>query len=412
MHGVGAPAPRGEPPVVTEPVRDERDNQLHELLAARNFLLAVANSMGEGLFTVDMEGRLTFMNAAAERMLGWTLAELIGRDMHDATHFERADGTLLPSSHCALLNVGDDGPVHARDEVFITKEGRRLPVACTASWLVMGGPKGSVVVFSEVPPGAPTAAAGEAESDEQAWVERIHDALSGEGFTLHAQPLMRLSDRSTASHELLVRLKSPSGEVYLPGRFMAAAAEHGLSERIDQWVVSRCLELITDGHDISFNLSPQSMTETMLSFMADALALTGATPSRLTCEITETALLQADSGEQFVRRLRELGVRVALDDFGAGYESFAYLKDLLVSFLKIDMQFVRNLLDNPASRHVVETVVKLGADFGIETVAEGVEDPRVLDVLASLGVDYAQGFAVGWPVPVEYLATGMFGALG
>lgn len=153
------------------------------------------------------------------------------------------------------------------------------------------------------------------------------------------------------------------------------------------------------------------MTEPTVAFVREALELTGAEPERLICEITETALQGVESGERFVRRLRELGVRVALDDFGAGYGGFSYLKHLLVSFLKIDMQFVQDLMDDPASQHVVEAIVTLARDFGIETVAEGVEDPRVIEVLRDFGVDYAQGYHIGRPAPVEVLMTPAFGTL-
>jgi EAL domain-containing protein (putative c-di-GMP-specific phosphodiesterase class I) len=133
-----------------------------------------------------------------------------------------------------------------------------------------------------------------------------------------------------------------------------------------------------------------------------ALREHGGDPASLVCEITETALLeQAELGEAFVGKLNALGCKVALDDFGTGYGGFTYLKRLPVSYLKIDIEFVRDLVDNPSSRHVVAAIVSLARGFGQQTIAEGVENERTLELLREMGVDYAQGYAIARPGPVD-----------
>ena len=119
-------------------------------------------------------------------------------------------------------------------------------------------------------------------------------------------------------------------------------------------------------------------------------------------EITETAILEDEAAaERFADRLRNLGCKLALDDFGTGYGGFTYLKQLPVDYLKIDIEFVRDLATNPASRHVVEAVVGLARGFGLKTVGEGVEDPEAYSLLRELGVDYAQGYHIARPAPLE-----------
>jgi EAL domain-containing protein (putative c-di-GMP-specific phosphodiesterase class I) len=202
---------------------------------------------------------------------------------------------------------------------------------------------------------------------------------------------------------LLIRMVTPTGEIVLPNLFLPAAEEYGLIHNLDRWVVRQSALLASAGHDVEFNLSAKSMARPdMVDTIACALELTGALPERLVCEITETALM-ADSAaaEIFVRRVRDLGCKVALDDFGVGYGGLAYLKRLPVSYLKIDMQFVTDLATEPSSRHVVRAIVDLARSFGAETVAEGAEDLETVELLEELEVDFVQGFAIGRPGPAD-----------
>jgi EAL domain-containing protein (putative c-di-GMP-specific phosphodiesterase class I) len=145
----------------------------------------------------------------------------------------------------------------------------------------------------------------------------------------------------------------------------------------------------------------------MLTVVRNALVEHGAAPELVVCEITETALLRDTvAAEAFVRGLNDLGCKVALDDFGAGYGGFAYLKRLPVSYLKIDREFVRDLSQEASSRHVVSAVVSLARAFSLVTVAEAAEDEATLELLRQLGVDRVQGYVIARPGPVESVLEG------
>jgi EAL domain-containing protein (putative c-di-GMP-specific phosphodiesterase class I) len=192
---------------------------------------------------------------------------------------------------------------------------------------------------------------------------------------------------------------SADGEVILPDNFLPTAEEYGLISEIDRWVINETARLSALGHPLEFNLSAKSVADPgTLALIADAIKEHGAKPDRIVCEITETALVRdLGAAEQFVRGLNDLGIKVALDDFGAGYGGFAYLKRLPVSYLKIDREFVQDLCMEKSSQHVVSAVVNLAKAFGMLTVAEGAEDKATLSFLKNLGVNYVQGYVVGRP---------------
>jgi PAS domain S-box-containing protein len=378
--------------------------QERELLEARDFFTGLTDNMAEGMFALDHEGRVTFLNAAAEKLLGWSEAELIGQLMHETTHFERLDGTLNPADACPMRRTSTAGAaIRVERDVFIRHDGTRLPVSYSSSPLRRAGGLGSVVVFSDVSVQLSEELRTERELDKLAWVGRIQDALAQDRFVLYAQPIMDLRTQVIVQHELLIRMVMPDGEIVLPDRFLPAAEEFGLIHNIDRWVVQQSALLASAGHQVEFNLSAKSMGRSdMVATIAHALDVTGAPPDSLVCEITETALM-ADSaaGEIFVRSLRDLGCKVALDDFGVGYGGLAYLKRLPVSYLKIDMQFVTDLVTEPSSRHVVRAIVDLARSFGAKTVAEGAEDLETVNLLKEFEVDYVQGFIIGEPRPVD-----------
>ena len=221
----------------------------------------------------------------------------------------------------------------------------------------------------------------------------------------HAQPIVELRSGTVTQHELLIRMVDRDGTVIAPNRFLPTAERFGLIEEIDDWVIGEAARLVGQQHAVifQFNLSGKSLAHANLAGrIRSALREYDGDPTLLICEITETALLeQAELGEAFVDELNALGCKVALDDFGTGYGGLTFLKRLPVSYLKIDVEFVRDLVDNPASRHVVAAIVSLARGFGQQTVAEGVEDQPTLELLREMGVDYAQGYAIARPGPVE-----------
>jgi EAL domain-containing protein (putative c-di-GMP-specific phosphodiesterase class I) len=195
-----------------------------------------------------------------------------------------------------------------------------------------------------------------------------------------------------------------SSALIAPGEFLPAAERFDLVAVIDQWVVAHALDLAKD-HRVAINLSGKTISDAdQVAELERLVAEGGAPPENIVFEITETAVAQnLESARRFAERLRALGCSFALDDFGVGFGTFTYLKHLPVDYLKIDIEFVRDLISDKSDRHVVHAMVGVARDFGMKTVAEGVEDQETLELLSAMGVDYAQGFWIGRPAPIEEL---------
>lgn len=254
------------------------------------------------------------------------------------------------------------------------------------------------------------------------WLERIRAALVEDRFELHAQPIVAIGDDegdAIPTFELLIRMRSDSGELVPPATFLPIAERFDLVQAIDRWVIERAVGLVrredAAGRPVtlSVNLSGRTMGDADFAGWLEALLTTSPVPpGRLVVEITETAaIVNLPRARALADTLRRLGCRLALDDFGAGFASFSSLKHLAFDLLKIDGEFVRGLRDNPTDRLVVEAVVAIARGMGTPSLAEFVGDGDTLDAVRALGVDYAQGFHLGRPVPVdEALAIAHSGA--
>jgi EAL domain-containing protein (putative c-di-GMP-specific phosphodiesterase class I) len=240
------------------------------------------------------------------------------------------------------------------------------------------------------------------ELDTLAWVGRIRDALDEDRLVLYSQPIVPLAG-GQASQELLLRMVGAGGDLIPPGSFLPVAEKYGQIGEIDRWVIRQAIALAATGRRVEANLSAESIGNLdLLPLIERNLRDAHADPSNVVFEITETALMQnVETGEAFARGLREIGCPLALDDFGTGFGTFTYLKKLPISYLKIDIEFVRDLTTNRANQHLVKAIVGLAQDFGYQTIAEGVEDAETLVLLKDYGVDYAQGFHLGRPAPIE-----------
>jgi PAS domain S-box-containing protein len=379
----------------------ETENQLR---FARNFSRAVTDSMGEGVCALDDDGRLVYMNPAAEEMLGWTQVEAVGQPMHELIHGHRPDGSLLPPEDCPILATRATGEVvRVEEDSFIRRDGTSFPVSYTAApFETADGIRGSVYVFSDVTERKADRERLEGELESLSWIPRIRDALDEQRFVLHAQPIVDLATGETVQHELLIRMNDRDGSLVPPGLFLPVAEEHGLIADIDRWVIAQAADLAGRGHAIELNISAESLGRPGLLGVVEAeLRRTGADPGLVVIELTETALLRSEQTAQaFIDGVGALGCGLALDDFGTGYGGFTYLKRFPVNYLKIDIEFVRDLPRDQASQHVVHAVVNLARGFGQKTVAEGVEDAETLALLREFGVDYAQGYFLGRPAPL------------
>ncbi len=230
------------------------------------------------------------------------------------------------------------------------------------------------------------------------WVERIRTALDEGRFVLFAQPILDLKSGEMCHSELLIRMISESGEVVEPGAFLPTAERYGLINEIDRWVTSEGLSYAAAGQRVSINLSAQSIgDQNILEALSRAIA-DGVSPADVMFEITETAAMRnMEEARAFTQEIVDLGCEVALDDFGTGFGSFTYLKHLPARYLKIDMEFVREMVFNATDREVVDSITKVAHSLGKLTIAEGVEDSATLQALRQYGVDRAQGFFIGRP---------------
>jgi EAL domain-containing protein (putative c-di-GMP-specific phosphodiesterase class I) len=237
------------------------------------------------------------------------------------------------------------------------------------------------------------------------WLARLRRALAHDLFVLHYQPIVSLADGRVAHHEALVRLADEGdGGVIAPASFLPAAERYGLIREIDRMVLDKVAALLgcadeAEGGPIAMNLSAVSLTDRdMLAHIERGLERHRADPARLILEVTETASISdMQRARAFCAGAQALGCAVALDDFGAGFGSFHYLKHLPFRYLKIDGAFIRGLTDSAHDQLVVKALVGLVREMGQSTIAEFVGDQATMSLLRELGVDYAQGFAVGRP---------------
>jgi EAL domain-containing protein (putative c-di-GMP-specific phosphodiesterase class I) len=234
------------------------------------------------------------------------------------------------------------------------------------------------------------------------WVGEITDAIEDDRLVLYSQAIIPLHG-GQRSEELLVRMVGRDGKLVPPACFIPPAEEFGVIGEIDRWVVSQALTLARLGRPVEVNLSAQSLGDECIRAAVEASVTGGVRPELLTFEITETAAARnLDVAREFATALARLGCAFAIDDFGTGFGSLVYLRHLPIARVKIDVQFVRDMLSNPGDERVVSAIVSTARAMGQTTVAEGVEDAATLQRLTQIGVDFAQGFHIERPRPVSF----------
>ncbi len=257
-------------------------------------------------------------------------------------------------------------------------------------------------------------ASASARHREMRWMARLTHARDEGRLDIMFQPIVRVSAsaKERPHYELLLRLHDENGAIVLPDEFIPAAERFNLMPSLDRWVIEKVLRdyvpSTRDGVEeaaftVAVNLSGTTLSDpSFLEFLIDALEAHEPTPGVLCFEVTETAAItNLGHASYLMREMASRGCLVALDDFGSGLSSFNYLRTLPVNYLKIDGKFVQNVAVDPVDRSMVEAIVQIGKAIGIETVAERVETPAVLDMLRRIGVGYAQGFLVGRPTSMS-----------
>ncbi|MCH9701899.1 MAG: EAL domain-containing protein [Actinomycetia bacterium] len=245
----------------------------------------------------------------------------------------------------------------------------------------------------------------EQETAEQArWQERIGTAIGDGRLMVYSQPIVDITTGEPVEEELLVRLRAVgSDEVMPPSAFLPQCERHGLMPLIDRYMVGRAIELAHTGRHVSVNITGQTIADaTTMGSILEALTIAGPEiTDKIAFEITETTALASPAiARAFSESMRDRGCRVALDDFGTGYGTFTELRHLALHTLKIDLSFVQKMLEDREDERVVATIVLVARTYGLTTTAEGVESQEVLERLAELGANRAQGFLFGKPKPV------------
>ncbi len=247
---------------------------------------------------------------------------------------------------------------------------------------------------------------------EMEWVPRINSALDENRFLLYAQAIVPLNGSTDTHYELLLRMVDEDGTVFPPGAYLPAAERYDLVNKLDTWVLENAFAFISENsevfegiHFISFNLSGQSIASaSILNSIVEKLQKYNIDAAKICFEITENAAIaNLIAATKFMNSLKALGCRFALDDVGGGLSSFGYLKNLPVDYLKIDGQFVKDMVDNPIDHEMVKSINDIGHVMGMKTIAEFVENAEIWEKLTQLGVDYAQGYGIGRPRPLAEL---------
>jgi len=248
---------------------------------------------------------------------------------------------------------------------------------------------------------------------EMQWVQKIHQGLEQDLFCLYGQPIAGIGKPDERLHfETLVRYKDAKGTIIPPGAFLPAAERYNIAPIMDRWVIKNLFAWISQTplfleqlELCSINLSGLSLSDdTLFNFILDQFKIWNIPTHKICFEITETAAIgNLTNATRFIHKLRDKGCSFSLDDFGSGLSSFAYLKNLPVDYLKIDGLFVKDILDDKIDLAMVKAINEVGQMMGKKTIAEFVESEKIFNLLKELGVDYAQGYAIGKPVPLQNL---------
>ena len=411
-------------------------DQLTRLPNRRALELAVSEMALESgthaLLLLDLDGfkdiNDTRGHAAGDEVLR-RVARVLSERMAEGDLVARLGGdefaVLLHDVDLAAAGAAAQSIIAAiREEAIVVADGRRLRLSAsagvaltsrtsTASQLLMDA---DVAMYDAKERGRDRVSisdaldVGQAELKGRSGVlESIREALDQQRFVLVAQPIVDVASGAVARHELLLRMRSVEGELLSPASFLPAAERHGLIGAIDRLVVALVLELLhtaaARGGDapVSFNVSGASVTDpAFLELLSRGLRGLPSHVSRPVVELTETAaVVDIHAAKNFADALRSLGCSMALDDFGAGYGSFHYLKQLPFDILKIDGAFVKDLPHSLEDQVLVQAIADIATRLGIHTVAEFVADDATMVLLKDYGVHGAQGYHLGKPVALE-----------
>ncbi|MBV1874139.1 MAG: DUF1631 family protein [Gammaproteobacteria bacterium] len=248
-------------------------------------------------------------------------------------------------------------------------------------------------------------------NDMMMWVTQLNQALDEDRLHLRGQKISAVADVNVISHyEILLTVEGPDGSLLPPVDFIHAAEKYNRMQAVDRWVIKNVFEWLHDNEHnlesvggVAINLSGHSMNDShMLEYIFDLFVKFEVPRDRVMFEVTETAAISnLDEATDFINEMRNIGCKFALDDFGSGLSSYAYLKHLPVDYVKIDGVFIKDIVTDKSDYAMVKSINEMAQFLGMKTIAEYVENGEVLDLLKEIGVNYAQGYGVGKPVPIE-----------
>ena len=368
--------------------------------AIRHVLAQAADAGGTGAIACDLQGGVLalYLPAADEARALATGDLLRERLLRQPVAFEQRRIPVEVSVGIALL------PTVARDAATALNTAE----VAARSAKARGGDQ--CVVFHDLD------ASVLRRREDLDQVGLLQAALIDNRFELFAQPIVPLGDLdSRPRYEILLRMVDGEGRMLSPERFLSAAERYQMMASIDRWVVRTATDALSQRENqlelnlasFSINVSTQSMMdEAFPGFVESSIRNSGIAPDTFCFEITETSVMRnLERAQDLLQRFRRLGCRIALDDFGTGQCSFAYLKDLPVQYVKIDGVFVRDILENPLSEAIVESVARIARVIDAQTVAEFVENEQIVERLRRAGIDFAQGYQVGRPQPLAEVLT-------
>lgn len=293
---------------------------------------------------------------------------------------------------CSIGVTMIDGSVHSAEEHFMRAD--------IALYVAKGRGRNLIHLYD----------AQDNESDELRMriniSQKIRKAIAEDRMVLYFQPIYDVFNSKVSYYEALVRLREPNGTIVGPAEFIPALEAAGEMHLLDRWIIklaTRTLKEYPDLNHIAINLSAQAFKdETLVPTILESLKLTGVNPNRITFELTESAsLFNLNITQRVIAELHKLGCSFSVDDFGSGFSSFAYLKDLPADYIKLDGSFIQNLHKDTIDQALVKAMIQVIQALGKKAVAEYVENEEILQILKSMGIDFVQGYHIGHPVPVE-----------
>jgi PAS domain S-box-containing protein len=382
---------RVDPPMFTGFLRDiseaKRQGEENDRLAA------IVRSSEDAIHSTDLDGLATAWNHGAELLYGYSTDEAVGKRLEDLIVPRDLADELKQMTKRVL-----DGEPAAVETKRLRKNGGVIDVSLRSFPIrdLGGGVTGASTSAYDITQRKRREEHDAKNAEGRLWRGRVEAALRDETFMFWGQPVVDVQTGAVHHHELLLRMDL-DGDVITPNHFLPHAEDGELITEIDRWAIREGVAFAKK-LPVAINLSARSLGNPGVIDQITSALGDRKLASRVIFEITETAAVaNLDTARDVVEELVAIGCGVALDDFGTGYGSFTHIEQLPVTELKIDMSFVQGLARTPTDQRLVRSIIAIARNFDMKTVAEGVEDVNTLTLLRRLGVDYVQGYYVGYP---------------